>query len=70
MLVLKSFLVSGLVEGYRIKANFIALSPNGAVKVFQQKYPKAKYDIFEGVLTGFMKKNSFGSEDNPLRDNF
>tara|TARA_B100000282_G_C31461550_1_gene367074 strand:- start:26 stop:190 length:165 start_codon:yes stop_codon:yes gene_type:complete len=44
-LVLKSFLVSGLVEEYRIKTNLIALSPNGAVKVFQQKYPKAK-DIY------------------------
>ena len=27
---------------------------------------QTNYDIFEGILTGFMKKESFGSEDNPL----
>jgi|TARA_X000000950_G_scaffold181184_1_gene219698 hypothetical protein len=42
---LKSFIVSGLVEEYRIKTNLFALSPNSAVKVFQQKYPEAK-DIY------------------------
>jgi hypothetical protein len=42
---LKNYLVSGLVEEYRIKINIFALSPNSAVKVFQQKYPKAK-DVY------------------------
>jgi|TARA_B100001939_G_C16434646_1_gene402197 hypothetical protein len=42
---LKSFIVSGLVEEYRIKTNLFALSPKSAVKVFQQKYPEAK-DIY------------------------
>jgi len=54
-LVLKSFLVSGLVEEYRIKTNLIAISPNGAVKVFQQKYPKAK-DIY--VIQNLFKRKS------------
>jgi len=40
---LKNFLVSGLVKKYRIKTNIFALSPNTAVKVFQQKYPEAKH---------------------------
>ena len=42
---MKSFLISGLVEEYRIKTNLFALSPSHAIKVFQQKYPKAQ-DIF------------------------
>tara|TARA_B100000886_G_C20190368_1_gene394042 strand:- start:191 stop:346 length:156 start_codon:yes stop_codon:yes gene_type:complete len=42
---LKNYLISGLVDGYRIKTNLIAISPNHAIKVFQQKYPKSE-DIF------------------------
>ena len=42
---MKSFLISGLVEEYRIKTNLFAISPNHAIKVFQQKYPKAE-DIY------------------------
>ena len=42
---MKSFLISGLVDEYRIKINLFAISPNHARKVFQQKYPKAK-DIY------------------------
>tara|TARA_A100001388_G_scaffold223624_1_gene174438 strand:- start:323 stop:481 length:159 start_codon:yes stop_codon:yes gene_type:complete len=49
----KSFLISGLVEEYRIKTNLFALSPSHAIKVFQHKYPKAK-DIF--VIQNLFKK--------------
>ena len=43
---MKQFLISGLVEDrYRIKVKIFASSPNIAIKVFQQKYPKAK-DIY------------------------
>ena len=39
---MKNYLISGLVDNYRIKTNLFAISPNQAIKVFQQKYPKAK----------------------------
>ena len=39
---MKKYLISGLVDEYRIKANIFALSPNHAVKVFRQKYSKAE----------------------------
>ena len=42
---MKKYLISGLVDTYRIKVNLFASSPNAAVKVFKQKYPKAE-DIF------------------------
>ena len=42
---MKSYLISGLVNEYRIKINLFAISPNHAIKVFQQKYPKAE-DIY------------------------
>ena len=42
---MKKYLISGLVDKYRIKINLFALSPNSAIKVFQQKYPKAK-DVY------------------------
>ena len=42
---MKNYLISGLVDNYRIKTNLFAISPNQAIKVFQQKYPKAE-DIF------------------------
>ena len=44
-LFLKIYLVSALVNEYRIKTNLFAISPNHAIKVFQQKYPKAE-DIY------------------------
>ena len=49
----KSYLISGLVDDYRIKTNLFAISPNHAVKVFQQKYPEATdiyviQDLFKG----------------------
>ena len=39
---MKSYLISGLVDEYRIKTNLFAISPNHAIKVFQQKYPQAE----------------------------
>ena len=50
---MKSFLISGLVADYRIETNLFAISPNHAIKVFQQKYPNAKdiyviQDLFKG----------------------
>ena len=50
---MKNFLVSGLVDDYRIKTNLFAISPNHAIKVFQQKYPKAE-DIY--VIQNLFKK--------------
>jgi len=41
----KSYLISGLVDEYRIKTSLLAISPNHAIKVFQQKYPNAE-DIY------------------------
>ena len=49
----KSYLISGLVDEYRIKTNLFAISPNHAIKVFQQKYPKAE-DIY--VIQNLFKK--------------
>ena len=51
---MKKYLISGLVEKYRIKTNLFAISPNHAIKVFKQKYPKAE-DIF--VIQDIFKKN-------------
>ena len=42
---MKKFLISGLVDEYKVKINLFAISPNHAIKVFQQKYPKAE-DIY------------------------
>ena len=42
---MKSYLISGLVDEYRIKTSLLAISPNHAIKVFQQKYPNAE-DIY------------------------
>ncbi len=42
---MKKFLICGLVNKYRIKVNLFASSPNAAVSVFKQKYPKAE-DIY------------------------
>jgi len=50
---MKNYLISGLVDEYRIKINLFAISPNHAIKVFQKKYPKAEdiyviQDLFNG----------------------
>ena len=50
---MKSYQISGLVDEYRIKINLFAFSPNHAIKVFQQKYPKAE-DIY--VLQSLFNK--------------
>ena len=42
---MKTFLVSGLINDYRIKTRIFAISPNHAIKVFQKKYPNA-IDIY------------------------
>ena len=51
---MKKYLISGLVNKYRIKVNLFALSPNTAVSVFKQKYPKAE-DIF--VIQDIFRKD-------------
>jgi len=52
---MKVFLISGLIENkYRIKVNLMAISPDHAIKVFQQKYPKAE-DIY--VIQNLFKKS-------------
>ena len=52
---MKKFLLSGFVdENYIIKVNLLAISPDHAKKVFQQKYPKAK-DIY--VIQNLFKKS-------------
>ena len=57
---MKSFLISGLVDDYRIKINLFAISPNHAIKVFQQKYPNSK-DIY--VIQDLFKVINEISED-------
>ncbi len=42
---MKKYLISGLVDSYRIKINLFAISPNSAISVFKQKYPNAE-DIY------------------------
>ena len=44
-LEMKKYLISGLVDTYRIKLNLFASSPNSAVSIFKQKYPSAE-DIY------------------------
>ena len=53
---MKNYLVSGLIKEYRIKTNIFAISPNSAVKVFQQKYPEAN-DVY--VIQNLFKKKSW-----------
>ena len=52
---MKKYLVSGLVDDYRVKINLFAISPDHAIKVFQQKYPKAE-DIY--VIQDLFKKRN------------
>ena len=44
-LEMKKYLISGLVDTYRIKLNLFAISPNSAISVFKQKYPSAE-DVY------------------------
>ena len=52
---MKKYLISGLVDDYRVKTNLFAISPDHAIKVFQQKYPKAE-DIY--VIQDLFKKDN------------
>ena len=52
---MKKYLISGLVDDYRVKTNLFAISPDHAIKVFQQKYPKAE-DIY--VIQDLFKKGN------------
>ena len=52
---MKKYLISGLVDEYRVKTNLFAISPNHAIKVFKQKYPKAE-DIY--VIQDLFKKSN------------
>ena len=52
---MKQFLISGLVDEYRVKIKIFASSPSTAIKIFQQKYPKAK-DVF--VIQDLFKRSS------------
>ena len=52
---MKKNLISGLVDEYRVKTNIFAISPDHAIKVFQQKYPKAE-DIY--VIQDLFKKRN------------
>ena len=51
---MKKYLISGLVDTYRIKLNLFASSPNSAVSIFKQKYPRAE-DIY--VIQELFKRN-------------
>ena len=42
---MKKYLISGLVDTYRIKLNLFATSPNSAVSIFKNKYPNTE-DIY------------------------
>ena len=53
---MKNYLISGLVDKYRIKINLFALQPNSAISVFKQKYPNAE-DIY--VIQDLFKKQFF-----------
>ena len=52
---MKKYLISGLVDKYRIKTNLFALSPNSALGVFKQNYPGAK-DIY--IIQNLFKRKS------------
>ena len=42
---MKKYLISGLVDTYRIKLNLFASSPKSALSIFKEKYPNAQ-DIY------------------------
>ena len=52
---MKKYIISGKVDNYRIKVNLFAASPNSAINIFKQKYPKAG-DIF--VIQNLFKKDN------------
>ena len=66
---MKKYLISGLVDTYRIKVNLFASSPNSAVSIFKQKYPSAD-DIYviQDLLINCRYKNDeiFDRQRPPL----
>ena len=42
---MKKYIISGQVDNYRIKVNLFTASPNFAINISNQKYPKTG-DIF------------------------
>ena len=52
---MKNYIISGQVDTYRVKVNLFAASPNSAINIFKQKYPKAE-DIF--VIQDLFKKDN------------
>ena len=50
---MKKYLISGLVDTYRIKLNLFASSPKSALSIFKEKYPNAQ-DIY--VIQDLFKK--------------
>ena len=50
---MKKYIISGLVDTYRIKLNLFALSPNSAISIFKQKYPSAE-DVY--VIQNLFKR--------------
>ena len=42
---MKNYLISGLLNKYRIKLKIFALSPNDAIKTFKNIYPESE-DIY------------------------
>ena len=53
---MKKYLISGLVDTYRIKLNLFATSPNSAVSIFKNKYPNAE-DIY--VIQDLFKRKEY-----------
>ena len=50
---MKKYLISGLVDTYRIKLNLFASSPKSALSIFKEKYPNAE-DIY--VIQNLFKR--------------
>tara|TARA_B100000401_G_C52414114_1_gene534977 strand:- start:270 stop:425 length:156 start_codon:yes stop_codon:yes gene_type:complete len=50
---MKKYLISGLVDNYRINLNLFAISPDSAVSIFKKKYPSAE-DVY--LIQGLFKR--------------
>ncbi len=50
---MKTYIISGSVDNYKIKVNLFASSPSSAINIFKQRYPKA-VDIF--IVQDLFKK--------------
>ena len=49
---MKTFLISGLIDDYRIKTSIFANSPNHAIKVFQKKEALVDYELKYDIEAG------------------